>query len=481
MTHRITRLAFILLPIFVGSALLALIPRFNPLNVNTEQSATSPQIADPAFGSIQLSSDQVYRGDTLQYNVTVGAFGGFPLEMLNWSFSIQNLSLGGNPNVLTDWINITGTRVDSPTLNGSWTVPLESTSAGSYRVILWILNGSQVTYWFKNFTVLNNLPVINGISAIKYDYNRAETFNVTVNATDREIADLAPAAGTDENIYVHIYYRDTLGVIHTANAQNIGYNNYSTQITTIGATSPTGVYTFWAGIQDFRGDLMEPESEVTSNILLVTIRNQNPTLDMSSGVIVNDQNPVTTDISVRMGNTINITITASDPENSVRFILVKLKNFETSKWKNYTMNYQDSHTLIIDSNDLSVGAWALYITVIDQDGGSTEPPQHPTIEILEETGTLATQIIAFLIGIPVGLVIGAVLLSWRARRMARKNVGEKPADTEAASPVVEKARKISSRSEEEEETEVEEEKSETEEAEDESKTQMKRKIRRRIN
>ncbi len=462
-----------LLPLLVGSALLAFLPLSNTESaMRKDFQSSSPVLGTPPFGSIQLSTDEIYRNHTLELNVTAGAFG-WPIELLNWTVDIANntgnLSLQG----------IAGTKFYSPQLNNTWFVDPAQISAGSYWVVLWVKNDTE-TWIYKNFTVLNNLPVINSISAEKYVANRGESFNVTINATDVEITNLAPNSGTDPNIYVHVYYRDTLGTTYTADAQNIGNGNYSVLISTIGLTSPTGVYTFWAGVQDYRVS-MEPVKEIISNNLLVSIRNNNPTIDLASNLIVNDQNPATADISVRMGNTINVTITASDQENTIRFIIINLKHFETGNWKNYSLNYLDfPHTIIIDSNDLKEGTWAFYITVIDQDGGSVEPPQHPTIEIMVELWTIAGPIIAFIIGIPVGLAIGTAFLSWRTRQNAMKKATESPADAEEAPPSVEKVYKAPFQPERKEEGD-EEDSSAAEEPDSESKTQMKRKIRRRLN
>ncbi len=454
----------------IGSALIALVPLLGDEQVKTEVFQTSPRNAGPAFGSIQLSKDQIFRNETLEYNVTVAAFG-WPLELLNWTVDIQNGS--GN---LSDYTF--ATKFNSPQLSNTWFINPASISAGSYRVVLWIKNGSDETKVYKDFEILNNLPVINSVHADKNVIKRGDIFNVTVNATDLEIVNLAPNGG-DDNIHVRVHYQNTLGVETWVNAQNLGYGNYSALISTIGMTSPTGVYTCWASVKDYRPS-MEPAKEINSTTFLLTVQNNNPMIDLASNLIVNGQNPLTANISVRMGNTINVTITASDLENTVSFILIKLKHYETGAWRNYTMNYLDSpHTLIIDTTDLLEGTWALYFTVIDQDGGSVEPPERPGIEILAEPWTIAGPIVAFIIGMPVGLAIGAALISWRARQKATKKPSETPAEEEEVPPVVEKARKVPSQPERKDEGD-EEEMSETEEPDSESKTQMKRKIRRRM-
>ncbi len=472
MTTRIPRKVLFILPVIIGSALLMSMPLHNsdPAKINDDFQSQYPIAAsNPPFGSIQLSTDEVYRGQTLAYNVTVAAIG-FTLEQLLWSVDIQNNT--GNLSTLgfeTDFGN--------PQLNSTWTPDPNTVSAGNYWVVLWIKNDTDETTVYKNFTILNNLPVFHSLSADKSSAKRAESFNVTVNVTDAEITNFAPSTG---NIYVRVYYRDTLGVTSSVNTQAMGGGNYSAIVNTIGLSSPTGAYTFWVGVQDYRPGMETPQ-ETISSIILVTILNQNPTINLATGLIVNDQYPSSSDVSVRMGNTINITITASDPENSVRFILINLKHIETDTWINYTMNYLNfPHTLIINSEDLQVGTWAFYITVVDVDGGKTVPPQNPTIEILPELWTIAAPIVFLLIGILVGLAVGYALLSWRVSRKSMKTAAETPAEAEEVTRVVEKPRKAPPQAEQEETT-TEEEESTAGEEETESKTQMKRKIRRRIN
>jgi hypothetical protein len=408
------------------------------------------------------------------------------MQTLNWSFDIQNLTKDGHPDHLEDWINLStsilaDTARSSPVRSNTWIVDPVKVSAGCYRVILWIKNETGGVYnetWvFKEFEVLNNLPVINSIYANKYSVNRGESFNVSVGVTDVEIADLAPSGGT-EDIFVRIYYRDTRGATDFVKAHGMGSNNYSALIDTLGITSPTGVYTFWAVVQDFRPG-MESKENVTSNVILVTIRNNNPSIDVATGLIINDQLPVDVSISVRMGNTINMTIIASDPENSIRFILINLLH-ESGTWKNYTLSYMfNPHTLIIDTADLSEGEWFIYLSIIDADGGIYEPEKHPSIMILADTWTIAAPIVFFIIGTVVGIAIGFAFFSWRGRRQAARQIGEAPVAEEEPKSSPEKARKITPRLEQNESKE--EESGVEEESEGEDKTAMKRKIRRRIN
>ena len=456
--------------------MLTILPLLYNAQSRTETLQTSPQAADSTsdmYGSIQLSTYQVYRGEPLEYNVTVMQ-GGLAPEWLNWTFAIQNFT-GTDPNNLADWSNYT--QHYSPTNSDTWLVPL-TYSAGSYRVFLSIFNGTHETNLTRYFTVFNNLPVISSISADKYSVKRDESFNVSVTVEDAEIADLAPKGGTDGNIFVRIGYQDTQGATIFTNAQGLGNHNYSALINTIGVKSPTGVYTFWAAVQDYRPG-MEPQKNVTSNVLLVTIQNQNPSIDIVTGLIINDLPSDTPDISVRIGNTINLTIIASDPEDSVRFVLISLLH-ESGTWKNYTLNYMfNPHTLIIDTADLSEGEWFIYLTVIDADGGIYTPQEHPSIMILADTWTMAAPIVFFIIGTLVGIAVGLAFFSWWGRRNAARQTAEAPVTEEEPKPSPEKARKISPHPEQKESEE--EESGVEEEVEGEEKTAMKRKIRRRIN
>ncbi|OLS13637.1 MAG: hypothetical protein RBG13Loki_2739 [Promethearchaeota archaeon CR_4] len=478
MTHHRARIALILLPVIVGSALLSIIPLFlstqprvdsfqsNPPNTLSPQTS---QITDNTmYGAIQLSTDQVYRGQNLTYNVTVGQVG-MPIEMLNWSFGIQNLTEGGDEFDFADWSNIT--EIEYPIMNDTWPVPL-SASAGSYRVFLSIFNGTDNTNVFKDFSVINNRPIITSVIANESSVYRNSAFNVTVNATDIEIGNLAPDDGNDANIYVRVYYRNPNGEVYSVNAKNQNGTfpgNYSARISTE-KSWPVGIYSYWVAVQDYRAGMEEKEN-ITSDVYTIPILNQNPSINVATGMIINDQPANATDIRIRMGKTINITIFATDPENSVHYIQIKLQH-DNGTSRNYTMNYADSsHTIIIDTEDLLVGTWYIYLTVIDADGGTYEPPIPPSIEILPDTWTMAAPIVFLIIGIIIGIAVGAALIGWRARKNINQQMAKMPVTEIEPKSSSEKIRKKSE----------DEESPNEEESEGEEKTSMKRKIRRRIN
>ncbi len=481
MTPRNSRKIIYILPLLIGSALIAFLPLFCHNQVIAEEfHQLVPSNAGDPFGSIQLSDEEIYRGETLEYNVTVAAWG-YPLELLNWSFNIENSTDGITWTNLTDITVPFDTKGESPVLNKTWYVDPAKVIAGDYRVVLWIKTDTTETWVYKNFRVLNNLPVFNSIYSEKSSIDRINTFNVTANVTDVEITNLAPGGQGDDNIFVKVYYRDTNGIVRNARARGLGNNNYSAAIEILNSY-PIGTYNFWVGVQDYRPG-MEPEEETLSDTFLVTVENQDPSFDIKAGILINDQNPSIsgTNISIRMGDSINITIIASDPENSVHFVLINLQHDETGKWVNYTMNYHNfPHTIIIDSSDLNVGKWNIWITVIDDDGGITQPSAVPNIEITVETWSVAAPIVFLVIGIFIGIAIGMAVFSWRSRQKTLRQTAETPAKSESVSAAGEKKQKVTAQAEPEE-IEEEEEKALPEEEEGESKTQMKRKIRRRIN
>ncbi|HMF34315.1 MAG TPA: hypothetical protein VKK79_23010 [Candidatus Lokiarchaeia archaeon] len=466
-------------PIVAGilfcSAILALFPLLapnpraqpqNPVVVGLPQNV-APQVGQTTFqGAIQLSANPVSRGTNLQININVGPNN----SSFSWSFAVQNLTLGEDPEFLGNWTNIT-TSFNSPLATGNWNIPATA-SLGQYRVILWVLNGTDVTYSFQSFTVINSPPVINSVFPTAWAVLRGTSFNVNVSATDFEIANLTPSGGSDPNTYVRVYYRDTQGVSSYFNAQSVpGSSTNYTAALTFGATAPLGSYSIWAGVDDGAGF-----PEVDSPAIQVMIQNNIPTIDLSSGLTINGANG-TTGVTVTVGGTLNITVTASDFENTITTVQFDFFNPDTKVWANFTLYYDYTQNIIIPATDIGAGSWYMYVFVLDADGGVGQGAAPVSIQSNPDAFAIAAPIIGFLIGIPAGMGIGIAVLLWRqGRRPKTSEVEEEVEETTAAA---EKPRKggVGRKAPEPKKQQPEEQSMEEEE---EGAGLTKRKIRRRI-
>jgi hypothetical protein len=414
-------------------------------------------------GFITLSSNPVYRGTTLYFGVNVGATNG----SFAWSFAVQNYSTG-DPELYTSWANVSASFNN---INmGSWAVPTAATLGVPYHVVLFVYNGTDQAMFYENFTVLNNPPVINSVFSDHWSITRGNSFNITVNATDIQVPNLAPSSGTDPNTYVHVYCRDTSATPSTFDAMLMPSGNYSVSIFFPG-TAPLGSYSFWAGVKDGAGF-----TEVDSAPIYVVILNNNPTIDLASGVTSNNQNG-TMPVTVTSSDTLNLSVTAYDYENTITWVTFAFYNPDTQVWVNFTINYQATQNIVIAASDIGTGSWYLYIFVFDADNGVGTTIAPISVQINPDVFTIAAPIIGFLIGIPAGFGIGVAVVFWRMGK--RSKTGEAGREDEEEPLAQPKARKGGVGKKLPEPKEEEPEESETEE-EDASKGSFKRKIRRRI-
>ncbi|MHA1791869.1 MAG: hypothetical protein ACTSVI_04435 [Promethearchaeota archaeon] len=379
------------------------VENYTKFNYNSDLSTIFVINHEP-LGFVELNSTEIYRNETLEFNVLVYD-AETPFENLTWQLRL----IKEGASEIMSW----GTGDD---LNQTYQFSgVDDSLLGSYYFILEINDTSAGKFvnTLGKFNVTNHIPLLLG-----YDYNYSaqlkrgvDNMFFEINVSDYE----DPVADLNVNVLLQ-----KPGSLVENQSFSMTYNASTGKFT--GKVSPP---IGWDDIYEKYNIIVQViDSDNGINSTLPSASNQTTIINNmpeTLGILINNKSIANGSQYYQNENLVfylNVTDKEESVKNSISFVELNLYNVETGKNYSFLTWRLKNFTVTVPALYLEPGTWHVYVNAFDIDGGFNIGADDATVGAIEilhvnKDITLLSTIAAF--SLIFGIVLGSAL-TWRVAK-----------------------------------------------------------------